>query len=62
MTRAAALLELSEASKELEEMRAQAYIAIGSTNPDDEPIREAWALAMARYRAACENLTRAEEE
>lgn len=46
--------ELLDASAVLEALRPQADIALGSTNPDDQPIVQAWAAALARFRKACD--------
>jgi hypothetical protein len=44
---------LHEASADLEALRTQAGATIGDTKPEDEPIKNAWAVALDRYRAAC---------
>ena len=44
---------LRDASADLEALRPQASAVIGGTNPEDDPIRNAWAIALARFRVAC---------
>jgi hypothetical protein len=53
MTRAAASSALQAASADLEAIRPQADMAIGSTKAEDAPILGAWTLALKRFREAC---------
>jgi hypothetical protein len=56
----AARQALLDASAELEALRPQANIVIGPKDGDegfnalDNPIRQAWTVALGRYRVACE--------
>ena len=44
--------DLLDASAVLEALRPQANNAIGSSNPADQPIRDAWDLALKKFREA----------
>jgi hypothetical protein len=46
--------QLLDASEVLEALRPQAGNVLGGANQADDPIRRAWALALQRYRAACD--------
>ena len=44
---------LREASIDLEALRPQALSVTGGTYREDDSIRNAWSVALDRYRVAC---------
>jgi hypothetical protein len=55
MTPDEARKRLHDASDDLEALRTQVLCAEPSDRPEDQPIEDAWRVALSRFRDACTN-------
>lgn len=62
MTIDAARTALFAAASTLEVLRPQATIAVGGSLREDEPIRQAWLVALEEFRDACDAWVRATDD